>query len=294
MAIPKVGVVVLNMNGAGVLRNCLRSIREVDYEDLEVVVVDNGSADGSQRIVPDEFPLFHQIENGRNLGVPEAQNIGIRHCLNFGSDYVFVLNNDLTLDREVIRELLKYSAGSDIGISGPIMYWPKKPTIVQSAGGIIRWDKGDTRLMFSGETRDQMQETYDIDYMGLPFVKAEVFGTVGFYDPAYFAYWEDTDFCARVKRAGYRVISVSSAKIWHEGSHTTKKTSGFVTYHSARNRFRFMKRNATKAQYRAFLLRFALLQFWREARLHLAHPQETGGFASFLRGTFAGLASRSR
>jgi GT2 family glycosyltransferase len=282
------------MNGADVLRNCLKSIREVDYEDLEVVVVDNGSTDGSQRIVPDEFPLFHVIENGRNLGVPEAQNIGIRHCLNVGSDYVFVLNNDLILDREVIRELLKYSAGSDIGISGPIMYWPQKPTVVQSAGGIIRWDKGDTRLMFSGEIRDQMQETYDIDYMGLPFVKAEVFGRVGFYDPAYFAYWEDTDFCARVKRAGYRVISVSSAKIWHEGSHTTKMTSGFVTYHSARNRFRFMKRNATKAQYRAFLLRFALLQFWFEAMVHLALPQKAGGFAPFLRGTFAGLTSRPR
>jgi hypothetical protein len=294
MSDPRISIVVLNMNGADVLRNCLRSIKEVDYEDLKVVVVDNGSTDGSQRIVPDEFPLFHLIENGRNLGVPEAQNIGIRHCLNLGSDYVFVLNNDLILDREVIRELLKYSAGSDIGISGPIVYWFQKPTVVQSAGSMIRWNKGITHQMFSGETPNQMQDTYDIDYIGLPFVKAEVFDKVGFYDPAYFAYWEDADFCARVRRAGYRVISVSSAKIWHEGSHTTKKMSGFATYHFAKNRLRFMKRNATKAQYRAFLLRFALLQFWHEALLHLVHPQETGGFASFLRGTFAGITSRSR
>ena len=125
-------------------------------------------------------------------------------------------------------------------------------------------------------------------------MKAEVFGKVGFYDSAYFAYWEDTDFCARVKRAGYRIISVSSAKVWHERAHTAKKTSGFATYHSARNRFRFMKKNATKAQYRVFLLRFTLVQFWHEALMHLARPQETGGFAAFLRGTFAGLASRSR
>jgi len=57
---------------------------------------------------------------------------------------------------------------------------------------------------------------------------------------------------------------------------------------------RFMKMNATKAQYRAFPLRFTLIHFWHEALLHLAHPQETGGFASFLGGTFAGLTSRSR
>lgn len=294
MTSPKVGVVVLNLNGADVLRKCLQSIREVNYPNLEVVIVDNGSTDGSPKIVRREFPGFQLIENGKNLGVPEGQNIGVRHCLGLESDFVFVLNNDLIVDRETINELLRRSADDSIGVSGPIMYSAQNPADIQSAGGMIQWTKGSTYYLLTGQAPAQMPETFDIDYVGLPFIKAEVLRKVGLFDPEYFAYWEDADFCARVKHAGYRVISVSSAKIWHEGSHTTKKMSGFATYHSARNRFRFMKRNATKAQYRAFLLRFALLQFWREARLHLAHPQETGGFASFLRGTFAGLASRSR
>ena len=294
MTSPKVGVVVLNLNGADVLRKCLQSIRGINYPNLEVVIVDNGSTDGSPKIVREEFSGFQLIENGKNLGVPEGQNIGIRHCLGLGSDFVFILNNDLIVDREIISKLLRYSIDDSIGVSGPIMYSAQNPADIQSAGGMIQWTKGSAYQLLADQTPTQMPEIFEIDYVGLPFIKTDVLRKVGLFDPAYFAYWEDCDFCARVKRAGYRVISVSSAKIWHEGSHTTKKMSGFATYHSARNRFRFMKRNATKARYRAFLLRFALLQFWLEALLHLAHPQETGGFASFLRGTIAGLTSRSR
>ena len=291
MTSPKVGVVVLNLNGADVLKECLASITDIDYQNVVVVIVDNGSTDGSPKIVTDEFPSFHLIENGKNLGVPEGQNIGIRYCLGVGSDFVFVLNNDLIIDRFAVSELLKHSADDSIGVSGPIVYSAQDPEIVQSAGGMIRWTRGKAYTMLAGQKPTQMPVIFDVDYMGLPFIKAEVLSKVGLYDSNYFAYWEDSDFCTRVKRAGYRVVSVASVKVWHKGSHTTSRMSGFVSYYMTRNRFRFMKMHATGVQYAAFLLHFIFIEFWLETMKHLANPQEGGSMSAFFRGTLAGLSS---
>src|SRR5665647_323864 len=106
MYCPKISIIVLNMDGKEVLTECLNSIKEVDYPNYDVIVVDNGSSDGSQAFIRRAFPNVELIENKSNLGVPEGQNIGIRAALQAGADYVFSVNNDTIIDRNVLQELL--------------------------------------------------------------------------------------------------------------------------------------------------------------------------------------------
>lgn len=286
----KVGVIVLNLNGAGVLENCLRSIEKISYPNVEVVVVDNGSTDGSASIVEEKFPDFRLVENGKNLGVPEGHNVGIRHCLQLGAEFILALNNDLIVDRDVVNELLRCSMDSSIGISGPIIYCADKPQVVQTAGGIIRWTGGSVSHLLAGETTVPACEAFDVDYVQFQFIRTDILRRIGFFDPDYFAYWEDVDLCIRAKRAGYRVVSVPTARVWHEGSHTAKKMRGLIPYYMVRNRFRFMKKWATGAQYSVFVAYFSFFEFWRELLTQLVPMWDAGSLGAFLRGTLDGLS----
>src|SRR5665647_46535 len=91
MRCPRISVIILNMNGKEVLNDCLCSIQRIDYPNYDVIVVDNGSSDGSQTFIANSFPDVRLIENKSNLGVPEGQNIGIQAALQSGADYVCLL-----------------------------------------------------------------------------------------------------------------------------------------------------------------------------------------------------------
>src|SRR5665647_2416851 len=120
---PRIAIVILNMDGKEVLGECLRSIQRLDYPNYAVIVVDNNSSDGSQAFVADAFPSVNLIQNKNNEGVPEGQNMGIRAALQSGANYVFIINNDTILDRNVLRELSKtLEQDKTIGAAGPVLY----------------------------------------------------------------------------------------------------------------------------------------------------------------------------
>lgn len=290
MTHPKISLIILNWNGKEVLEPCLESIEKVDYSNYEVIVVDNGSTDDSQKMVKDNFSYVHLIENEKNEGVPEGQNIGIKYALEHETDYIFILNNDLTLDKNILKALLKVIECDDgIGVVGPIVFWADEPEKIQSAGGMVNWKNGLTYHLEVGETDKELPIVKEVDYFGLVFVSSSVLKEVGLYNSKYFAYYEDTDFCTRVKKAGYKIVSVSNAKVWHKGSYTTKKISGFFEYHMARNGFWFMKQHATKRQYLTFLINFFGFRFWFKSGVHLIYYRNINGFISFLRGVKDGL-----
>ena len=269
---PKVFIIILNWNGKEVLRECLESIEKIDYPNYEVIVVDNGSTDGSQKMIKEKFPYVHLIENDKNEGVAEGQNIGIRYALEKKTDYVFITNNDTTLDKNILKELLKVIEGDDkIGIAGPIVYWANDPERIQFSGGMINWKKGQGHLLEAGKIDKGQHSVKNVDYVGLVFISSDMLKEVGFYNSNYFAYWEDAELCTRVKKAGYKVVCVSNAKVWHKGSYTTKKISGFFEYYNTRNSFLFMKKHATKGQYLSFLLYFFGFRFWFTSGMLLYH-----------------------
>jgi GT2 family glycosyltransferase len=287
---PKVFINILNWNGKEVLKDCLRSIEGVDYANYEVVVVDNGSTDGSQEEIEKNFPYVHSVKNRENIGVAEGQNIGVRYALEKGADYVFVLNNDTTLDRNILKELIKASKGDPkVGVAVPLTYSADEPDKIQSAGGMIDWNRGKCYHLQAAETENSVTE---IDYLGSALIKRNVIEEVGLYDSRYFAYWEDTDFCTRVKRAGFKVVCALRAWLWHKGTYSIKKITGFYEYYFTRNRFWFMKRYATRWQFASFILWFFFFELWLRSSVLLFLRRKPKVCLSLYQGVRDGVLGR--
>lgn len=134
--LPKVSIIVLNWNRLMDTSECLETLQKVEYENKEIIVVDNGSSNGSQDYIRRNYHDIMLVENTENLGFAEGNNKGIQLALRNGADYVFLLNNDTIVDRNVIEELIEV-AETDIliGFLGPKIYYYNEPNRIWSAGG---------------------------------------------------------------------------------------------------------------------------------------------------------------
>jgi len=286
-----VSIVILNWNGKEMLQECLRSASNLDYPSYNIVVVDNGSTDGSQGFVRHNFPEVHLIENEQNLGFAEGQNSGIRYSIKNRADFVFILNNDITLDRNALRELVAaFEEDESIGIAGPILYDAERPTMVQKAGAVIEWSTGRTPYLRERAIRDGLSRgTIPVDSLGMFLARAALFERIGFFNANLFSYWEDTDLCLRAKRAGYQVVCVPAAKIWHKEGATAAKVPGLRTYYLTRNRFWMERTYASRGARGLFYLVFFLGIFWFNGVRFLIVEQNAEAFRALLRGTLDGL-----
>jgi GT2 family glycosyltransferase len=225
-AVPKVAVVVLTWNGLSLTMACLESLQSLDYENLEIILVDNGSTDGTVLAVRKGYgDGVTVIENPRNLGFAAGNNAGIRRALENGADFVLLLNNDTTVDPPLVTRLVGVIRGStDIGIVGPKIYFASPPDRIWFAGGEIRLSRGVSRHIGIRE-RDSgaFDEIRDVDYItGCALMaRRAVFESIGYLDPAFTAYYEDADFCMRARRKGFRVVYVPAGKVWHKISSST-------------------------------------------------------------------------
>jgi GT2 family glycosyltransferase len=129
-------------------------------------------------------------------------------------------------------------------------------------------------------------------------VKKEVIGKVGLFDESYFCYWDETDYCTRARKAGYKVRYIPEASIRHKAptkekiwdkTPTSSKSSGLNLYYTARNNFKFMRKHATKLQYTSFLICLFGYYFWFMTGLCLVYHRDFGRLASFYQGIRDGL-----
>jgi GT2 family glycosyltransferase len=239
---PKVAVIILNWNGREVLAKCLDSVIRTDYPNLEIVVVDNASTDTSQAMVRDRYPGIRLVENRENLGYVSGNNVGIGSTR---SDYVVLLNNDTTVDRAWIRELVKAAATDErIGVLGCKVYL-MGTRIIQHAGSHLSFVSGSLFTRSMVEDRGQFDEVADVDYVSgeAIMIKREVLKKVGLLDPDYYAYWEDADFCWRARRRGYRVVYVPSSVVEHMVSASWDKRPIEAKVLGERNRILFILKN---------------------------------------------------
>jgi GT2 family glycosyltransferase len=219
---PLVAVVVLNWNGLDDSIRCLSSISELAYPNVLAVLVDNGSTDGSAEELRPLFPNCTHIRNSNNLGYAEGNNVGIRHALSAGADYVLLLNNDTIIRRDAVDRLVEVAeADRGIGILGPRVCFWDRPTLVWSEGG--RMDPRQIEPAHLGEREEESsraEEPVVVDYMpGCALMaRADLLRGVGLLDPDYFLVFEETDLCARARASGCRIVAVPRAKVWHKVS----------------------------------------------------------------------------
>jgi len=253
---PRVMIVVLNWNGLADTLACLASLAELDYPEREVVVVDNGSSDGSVKAIRERFPTVTVLENGENLGYTGGNNVGLRHALAQRADYVLLLNNDTTVAPDFLRRLVDAAeADLQIALVGPTIYYYDRPAVIWSAGGAIDWQRGSTRMLGLNE-RDKGQfgrRPRAVDFITgcAMLVRRIVPERVGLLDERFFAYYEETEWCVRAVRAGYKIVHVPLARMWHKISLSAQTDSRSVHYYMTRNRLLFLK--ATGAGLEAWL-----------------------------------------
>lgn len=240
---PKVSIVILNWNGYEDTRGCLVSLQKIDYPNYEIIVIDNGSTDGSPEMIESDFPEIKLIRNKENLGFERANNVGIREALKEDAAYVSLLNNDTIVAPNFLSELVKAFEGDvSVGMAGPKIYYMDKPYRISFAGGKISWifgkswHEGDGRL--DNEKYNKQKYT---DYItgACMVIKTEVFKKIGLFNETYFRYWEDTELCERAIRAGYKLLYVPSSTIKHKVAATTGGASFSTEYYDARNSMYF-------------------------------------------------------
>lgn len=290
--IPKVSIIILNWNGKEDTIECLESLKNITYPNYEILLVDNGSTDGSVEFFKERYPEIDIIENGENLGFAEGNNIGIKKAIAKRTDYVLLLNNDTIVEKDFLDKLIKVAESDPkIGIVGPTVYYYSEKNKIQSAGTKISLSKGIITTLRSNKIDSgEYSNTSEVDsIIGCALLaKSKLFETIGYLIKEYFAYWEETEWCVRARKHGYKVVYVSQAKIWHKGGSTSKKTSGFFEYHTARNMFWFMKKHATKKQYIFFLVYFFGFRIWMLSA-YIYQRGKINGLISCYKGLIAGV-----
>ena len=241
---PRVAVVIVNYNGRDDTLACLRSLSGLTYPgDVDVIVVDQpapGGSDGTSKIVREQFPTVHVIENDENTGFAGGNNIGIRAAMAGGALYLFLLNNDTEVEPSLLEPLVERAeSDAKIGIVGPTMLYHARPDTIWAAGGRVDW-RGRSVLLNEGEKASvagNRGEAREVDFIvgcGL-LVKRSVLETVGLLDERYFLYFEETDLCARARTAGWRVLHEPRARLWHKVSQSTGEDSPLTLYYMRRN-----------------------------------------------------------
>jgi GT2 family glycosyltransferase len=213
IAYPKIFAVILNYNGRETIKMCLDSIFQSDYPNLEVVVIDNNSTDGSLELAKNLFSKFYFIKNETNLGFAAGNNLGIKFALEKMADYVFLLNNDAKIEKNTLSELIKEAEKREnIGIASPLII-NGNTNKVWFSGGKVKWLS--MKAVHNFEIKSK--EPYESEYVSgcAMIVKKEVFREVGMLDEEFFLYYEDADFCLRAKRKGFNSLVVPEAIAYH-------------------------------------------------------------------------------
>jgi GT2 family glycosyltransferase len=236
----QVCIIVLNWNGQIDTLACLASLSQVNYPAYTTVVVDNGSSDGSVAAIRAAYPQVTLIETGDNLGYVGGNNVGLEHAKAIGADYALLLNNDTEVAPDFLNRLVKAAeADPAIGVVGPTIYYFNRPAVIWSAGGAIDWRRGRTWMIGLDQVdRGQFGTSPRlVDFVTgcAMLIKMPLVEQVGMLDPRFFAYYEETEWCTRVARAGFKILHVPQAKIWHKISPVARETSPQVHYYMTRN-----------------------------------------------------------
>jgi GT2 family glycosyltransferase len=232
---------------------CLESLQKLNYPEFEVILVDNGSQDGSVEQIKARFPETTFIANLHNLGYSQGNNVGIEHALLSKSQYILLLNNDTVVDPDMLSLLVEaVEAEPQIGIAGPTMFYFDPPDILWSGENYIDWHRSEVVKTRMGERLDteciSHQDPVAADYIDscAILVRREVFEKIGRMDARYFINYDDLDLNVRARKAGYKIVYVPQARMWHKISAAMGIASPGTTYYMTRNSLLFFWTHAEK------------------------------------------------
>ena len=292
---PSVFAVILNYKRPQDTLDCLRSVRASSYKPLRVVLVDNHSEDGCVEEARRQFPDVHILENEDNLGYAEGNNRAIRWALAEGADYVFILNNDTTIQPDTIQKLAE--AGNKVsgaGLLAPKVLFMDHPDVLNSCGTDMDWLRLRPKLGACGEP-NVSDWTGGVDGPIFPgsalFLKKSFLEKAGLFDAGFFLVHEDADLCLRGLKLGFKNRLVPEAVVYHGVSRALSQAPFLSEYYSTRNFLYLAMRHASLAQKTSVFLGAAALSLKKALQrpfCDTAGKQRVDGFFRGLQGFFAG------
>lgn len=237
---------ILNWNGWEDTIECIESCQLLQYPNFQIVVIDNGSEDDSVAILRSRFPQIILIETGVNLGFAGGNNIGINYAIDHGADYIWLLNNDTIVTPRALSELIIVAEGSSqIGMVGSKVMQYSNRELIDFVRGSVDLQVGMTKLIGRGEKDtgqyDLASESDFISGCSL-LVKKTVIAEIGLMAEEYFLYYEETDWCLRARKKGYKLYIAPLSKIYHKVHSSTQKIPGAFLYYITRNRLYFLEK----------------------------------------------------
>jgi GT2 family glycosyltransferase len=238
---PEVCIIIVNWNGKDLVLKALESVFRINYENYEVLIVDNASTDGSVDAMRENFPGVNILVNKKNLGGTGGFNTGIRHALTTGSyKYLWLLDNDAIVEKEALFHLVKVMEKDDrVGIAGSKILQQENPGIIWEVGVRMDWKRAGRILMDHNQPDAPWRnEVYEVDHVAACslLARTSAVAEVGLMDEDFFWIFDDIDWCLSFKEKGYKVVAVSKSKIWHPNF--VEKTRGIISrrdYFDTRN-----------------------------------------------------------
>lgn len=236
-----VSIIIPHYNGVSFIDECLKSVYKTTYKQIEVIVIDNGSTDGSQAHIKKKYPQVKLIQSARNLGYAGGCTYGFEKS---NGEFVVFLNNDTTVDKNWLTHLVKAAKNKEVAICQPKVLAMRQPTHFEyagAAGGYMdRWGYTFCRgRLFDVCEKDAGQYDQQVEIFWASgvclFAKRKVLEEIGAFDPSLFMYYEEEDLCWRAHLRNYKVIFVPEAKMYHYGEKTAKNYPFRKYYYFHRN-----------------------------------------------------------
>lgn len=247
---PKVAILILNWNGKKDTLECLESLTLLKYKNYQTAVIDNGSNDDSVEAIMKQYPQTTVLQTNANLGYAGGNNVGISWAIDNNFDYIFLLNNDTIVDPYLINSLITSEQKQhNKSILGAKIYFYDKPNTLWFAGG--RWLKQFNRfehIGYGSTDNINFNNLNEVDYITgcALFASAATFKDVGLLDEQFFLTYEETDWCYRARKKGYKCFVVPDAKLWHKVSSSFGGAeSPLVIYFMTRNKLLWGKKHLT-------------------------------------------------
>ncbi len=215
---PRILAITLNWQQPEMTLNCVQVLQEMEYDTLDILVIDNGSADGSVQLLQNRLPAnvnLHVMPD--NLGFSSGCNVGLRQAIEDEYEYALLINNDAFAAPDMLANLLA-EAAPDIALLSPKIYYESEPERIWFANGRQHPITLDLRDTGRGELDgSRWSDSHDVDYLlgTCLLVNIEAIKEIGTLDSLFFMYFEDLDWSIRLRQAGYRLRLVADAHLYH-------------------------------------------------------------------------------
>ncbi len=258
---PLISIITINYNNAEITADFLESVRYINYDNIEVIVVDNASKENPSEKLKKTYPPVDIILSKKNLGFAGGNNLGIKKAK---GDYLFFVNNDTVLTANIFEGLLEiFEKYPDAGVVSPKFHYYDSPGTIEFAGynKVNTFTARNSMVGCKSQDHGQYDEIKTTHYAhgGAMMIPRKVVEEVGLMPELYFLYYEEFDWCEQIKRKGYKVYYQYKSLIYHKESMSVGKKSTLKTFYLNRNRILFMRRNVKGLSFIGFVLYYTFI-----------------------------------